>query len=209
MPLATTAKDPTGTIRQADDIFIEGGPEFWFGGVEKYAPDADGFHWGLTGTAALPLYKVGCYTDFRWRDNIQMTDVRCDTIGTVSTIQKRSYLEITFTLLSLLPLSILTNIIRGGTVTQNVTEGTEKMGLGEINNNLYHRCFLSKVYDENAGDWVTITGHRCQFVDAWEISMTYGQPWTIGIRLRMYADQTKSAAQRFATVIRLDPSILS
>src|SRR3989304_5828974 len=208
MALSIDEKGPTGVITVADDLFLEGAPDLWFVGVAKSSPDRDGFYWGITGTAAKPAFKVGCYTDFRWRDSIQMTEIRCDTIGVKGTIQKRNYLEVTYTLLSLLPLKILTNIIRGGVVTVNATEETEKMGVGEIDNNTYHLVFFSRVYDDVTGDFVSVTGDRCQFVDAWEMAMNYGAPWPLGVRLRMYADDTKPAAQRFATVLRLDPSLL-
>ena len=208
MSLSTAEKGPTGSIQSAADVFLEGGPEFWFGGVAKYSPDSDGFYWGITGTPALPAFKIGCYTDFRWRDSIQMTDVRCDAVGVKSTIQKRNYLEFQFTLMSLLPLMQLTKIVRGGTVTVNASEQTEKMGLGVINNNVYYPVYFSRVYDPDTGDFVSITGHRCQFVDAWEAALQYGAPWTLGVRGRMYADDTKPTSQYFATVLRLDPSLL-
>ena len=199
-------KGPSGQINLNDDIFLEGGPEFWFGGVPKYSPDSNGFYWGITGTAGVPAYKIGCYTDFRWRDNLQMTDVRCDVIGVVATIQKRNYLEAQFTLMSLLPLSQLRHFLRAGAVTVDLAAHTESMGLGLIDNNIYHMVYFSKVYDPIIGDFVSVTGHRCQFVDAWEIAMQYGAPWTLGVRMRMFADQTKPTDQAFATVLRYDPS---
>ncbi len=208
MTLSTSEKGPTGTIELADDVFLEGGPDFWFGGVAKYSPDVDGFFWGITGTALKPVFKIGCYTDFRWRDNIQMTDVRCDAVGVKATIQKRNYLEAQFTLMSLLPLFSLRHMIRGGAVTTNGTEHTEKMGLGVINNQTYHMVYFSRVYDSDTGDFLSVTGHRCQFVDAWEMALQYGAPWTLGIRLRMFADDTKPTDQQFATVLRLDPSMV-
>jgi len=200
--------EPSGVISQAADLFIEGGPDFWFGGVQKYAPDDDGFYWGLTGVAGNPARRIGCYTDFRFRDNLQITDVRCDTQGVVSSIQKRNYLEASFTLMSLLPLAQLRYMLRGSAVTENDAEGTEKMGLGEIEQNVVFPVYFSKVYDLENGDFVSVTGHRCQFVDAWELAANYGAPWTLGVRLRMYADSDKPAAQRFATVLRYDPSLL-
>lgn len=208
MPVTSADVGPSGTIKLPDDIFLEGGPDFWFGGVLKYSPDSDGFYWGVTGIPSNPARKIGCYTDFRFRDNVQVTEVRCDVQGVVSTIQKRNYLEAQFTLMSLLPLSQLRLMLHGGAVTVNSSEHTEKMGLGEIDNNTYFLSFFSKVYDQDAGDFVSVTGHRCQFVDVWEIAMNYGAPWTLGVRFRMYADSTKPAAQRFATVIRYDPSAL-
>ena len=200
---------PTGTIQSAEDIFLEGAPNFWFGGVLKYAPDDDSFYWGLTGNAANPLYKVGCFTDFRLRDAVTMTEVRCDTVGVKATIQRRSYLEVQFTLLSLLPLTVMKYIIaKGGTVVTNATEHSEKMGIGEINNQLIFPAYFSRIYDPDNGDYVSFTGHRCQFVDMFEIAFNYGAPWQLGCRLRMHADTTKPSSQQFATVIRYDPSAL-
>lgn len=208
MSLSTSQKAPTGVINTAQDVFIEGGPDFWFGGVAKYSPDTDGFYWGITGTQTNPANKIGCYTDFRWRDSLQMTDVRCDNVGVKSTIQKRNYLEAQFTLMSLLPLSQLRHFIHGGAVTVNASEGTEKMGLGDINNQIYYLTWFSRVYDPDTGDFFAVTGPRCQFVDAWEMAMQYGAPWTLGVRLRYYADESKPIDQRFATVLRLDPNLI-
>jgi hypothetical protein len=209
MPQVSAADNgPSGTIQLASDIFLEGGPDFYFGGVAKYSPDADGYYWGIDGTPSNPVQKVGCYTQFKFRDNIMVSEIRCDTIGVVGTIQKRNFLECDFTLLSLLPLAQLKTLIRGGTVTQNASDHAEKMGLGLIDNNKYFLTYLAKVYDQTAGSFVSITGHRCQFVDVWEISMNYGAPWTLGIKLRMYADTSKPDAQKFATVLRYDPTLL-
>ncbi len=207
----TTATDatPTGQLNTMEDVFIEGAPTFWWGGVPQYSPDTDGYYWGVVGTALKPLYKVGCFTDFRLRDNIQMNDVRCDIIGVKATIQKRSYLEVSFNLVSMLPLSVLTPMLfRAGAATHNLTEHTEKAGIGIINNQLYNMVYFSKIYDPDNGDYVSFTGHRTQFVDAWEIGMTYGQAWTVGIKARLFADDTKPSAQTFATVIRYSPNAL-
>jgi len=199
---------PTGTITTQEDIFIEGGPEFWFGGVPKYNPDSDGFYWGITGTANTPAYKVGCYEDFRFRDNITMNDVSCDQIGVKQTIQKRNFVDVTFTLKSLLPFTVLTHLLKGGAVTQNATEGTEKFGLGEIDNTIFHMCFWSRIYNSD-GDCINWTGHRCQFVDAWELATPWGQPWTVSnIIMRCFADDAKPDAQQFGTMIRYDPSVI-
>ncbi len=205
---------PTGSINTQSDIFLEGAPDFWFGGEPRYSPDTQGFYWGVVGTASKPLYKIGCFTDFRLRDNIQMTEVRCDTIGVKATIQKRSFLEISFNILTLFPLTMFNEmIVRGGTVTTNPTgsgtdPSTEKMGWGEINNQKYFMAFFSKIYDPDQGDFLSFTGHRAQFVDMTEIAFTYGAPYTYAARMRLYADSSKPAAQRFATVIRYDPSSL-
>lgn len=209
MPQVVTANDksPTGQIKTPNDLYIEGGPDSWFGGVPRYSPDADGYYWGITGTVAKPVYQLGCYTGFQWRDNVQMTEVRCDTIGVVSTIQKRNYLEATFTLQALFPLTILGKYLKGAdTVFTDGANGVEKMGIGDIDNTLYFPFFFSKVYDPTNGYFVSVTGHRCQFVDAWDMNLQYGAPWTLGVKVRFYADANKPSAQRFATVLRWDPS---
>lgn len=208
MTVSASDYAPSGTIQLVDDVFLEGGPEFWFGGVAKYSPDSDGFYWGLTGTVANPAYKLGCYTNFRLRDAIQMSEVRCDTIGVVSSIQKRNYLEVDFTLMSLFPLAQTRFMLKGGPVTHNAGNHTEAMGMGTIDNNLYYLAFFSRVYDDVNGDFISVTGHRTQFVDVWEMAWTYGAPYTLGVKLRMYADTTKPAAQRFGTFLRYDPQRL-
>ncbi len=86
---------------------------------------------------------------------------------------------------------------------------TEKMGIGKIANNDFWRVYLPKVYDEDAPDFVSITLHRAQFVDAWSISMTSGETWSVsGVRFRAYADEDMPTAQSFATIVRLDPSAI-
>lgn len=208
MPFSDNAT-PTGQLVTQLDQFIEGAPTVYFGGVTKYSPDSDGFYWNIAPTAAKPIYRIGCFTDFRLGDNIQISEVRCDDVGVKANIQKRSFLEITFTLESLLPLSTLALIFaRGGTVVTNPVEHTEKMGIGDINNQLFHMIYFSKIYDPDNGDFVSFTGHRGQFVDAQELSMNYGAPWMLGVRFRMFADPSKPSSQRFATVIRYSPSSL-
>lgn len=200
---------PTGQITQQLDKYIEGAPSVYFGGVPRYSPDPDGFYWNVTPTLAKPVYLLGCFTDFKLSDNIQVAEVRCDTVGVKATIQKRSFLEFTFTLESLLPLSVLSKILaRGGSVVINPTEHMEKMGIGDINNSIYHNVYLSKVYDPDNGDFVSFTGHRMQFVDAQELNMSYGTPWMLSVKMRLHADTTKPSNQWFATVIRYSPSDL-
>lgn len=200
---------PTGQLTNQLDGYIEGAPQAYFGGVPKYSPDSDNFYWGITPTLANPVFRLGCYMDFKLADNIQMSEVRCDTVGVTATIQKRSFLEVSFTLESLLPLSFLQPILaRGGTVVANPSEHTEKMGIGDINNNRYYMLYFAKVYDPDNGDYVSFTGHRCQFVDAQELAMPYGQTWTLSVKIRMHADRTKPNNQWFATVIRYSPENL-
>jgi len=205
MPVST----PTGTTVTAEDIFIEGAPEVWFGGDEQYSPDADGFYHGIVGTADDPVYKLGCYENFRFQDNVQTNEIRCDTTGLEKTSQTRDYLTVTFDLKSLLPLQMLRHIIRGGAVTWNDAENSEKMGIGEIDNSLFYNFFFSRIYDTTAGDFVSVTGHRCQFTGNFQLQTPYAGAWMItGIEVRFYADNDKPAAQRFATVCRVDASAL-
>jgi len=210
MPIDSSYSSPTGTVTPgAEDLFLEGGPNFWIGGVCRECPDDDDFYWGITGTEDNPVYLIGCYEDFRFRDNITMNDIQCDTVGVQSTTQKRNYLEVTFTLKSLLPFQHLTRFMKGGGVTDNAAEGTSKFGLGEVNNDTYYMCYWSRVYDDTTGDFVSVTGHRCQVVDAFELATVWGQPWTLtGFVVRFYADNTKPDDQLFATIIRYDPSVI-
>lgn len=201
--------EPTGTITTAEDIFIEGAPEIWYGGVRQYAPDDDGFYHGITGVAANPVYKLGCYTNFRFQDNVQLTEIRCDNLGLRKTSQTRDYLTATFDLESLLPLSMLRHLIRASAVVWNDGENAEKMGIGAIDNTLFYPVFFSRIYDATAGDFVSVTGHRCQFTGNFQLQTPYSGAWMItGIEIRFYADDDLPAAQRFATVIRVDASAL-
>lgn len=209
MPLSSSYCAPTGTITSSEDIFIEGGPEFWIGGEPQNNPDSDDFYWGIVGTAANPAYLIGCYESFLFRDNITINDIQCDAVGVRSSIQKRNYLDITFTLKSLLPLEHMSRFMKGGGVTNNDTEGTQKFGFGEIDNNTYYMVFFSRVYDDVTGDCFTFTGHRCQVVDAFELAAVWGQPWTLtGFVVRCFADDTKPDSQLFGTAVRIDPSVI-
>ena len=209
MPLNLSYCSPTGTQTSSEDLFVEGGPEFWIGGVPQNNPDDDGFFWGITGTAALPVFLVGCYEGFVFRDNVTLNDIQCDTVGVKSTTQKRNYVDIQFTLKSLLPLEHLSRFMKGGGVTNNTTEGTSKFGLGEIDNQTYHMVFFSRVYNED-GDCFTFTGHRSQVVDAFELATVWGQPWTLtGFVVRCYADDSKPDGQLFGTIVRIDPSVIT
>lgn len=208
--IPTTAASPTGTLTASEDIFVEGAPYFYFSTPGEYAqdPDIDGFYWGLTGTASSPVYSVGCYEDFRFGDDVTVNAIRCDTVGDKGLTQKRNFMYVSFTLKSMLPFEILSKILRGGAVTVEIPAGTEKFGFGEIDNTTYYKCYFSRVYDDTANDFVAVTGHRCQFVDAWEIATPWAEAWRVGITMRLFADDTKPSDQRFATFIRLDPSAI-
>ena len=199
---------PTGTIVTAEDIFIEGGPSVWFGGDAQFSPDTDGFYHGVVGTVANPVYRLGCYENFRFADNVQVSEIRCDTEGLVKTSQTRDYLTATFDLKSLLPLSMLRHPLRAGPVTLNAAENAEKMGIGEIDNSVFYRFFFSRVYDANTGDFVAVTGHRCQFTGNFQLQTPFAGAWMItGLEVRFYADEDLPDDQRFATVTRVDDAL--
>jgi hypothetical protein len=208
--MALVTGTPLGNIDAQDDLYLETAPTVYFqdsGATELSNPDADGFYWGLSGTTARPVYQLGCYEDVRLAGNIEMTAIRCDTVGDKASIQKLNHVDLTFTLKTLLPLATLRHILRGGAVT--TTPGaTEKMGIGQPNNQVYFHVYFPTIYDETAGDYVAVTGHKAQFVDSWQIAFAYGRPATMGVTLRMYADDSKPSDQIFATIIRADPSAL-
>lgn len=217
-PITRNDYQPTGTgILTQNELYMEGGPEFWFGGAVQY-DSTTGFYWGLQATNALPVYKIGCYVDFRLRDNVTTADIRCDTDGMRAAIQKRNFLDVSFNCMSLFPLSIFHKlVVRSGdgvaltnpTYLADPTNTAEYMGWGMIDNNLFFPCYFSKVYDATSGDFLSFTGHRCQFVDMTEIAFSYGQPYVYRVSMRLYADGSKPTGQRFATVVRYDPSMLA
>jgi hypothetical protein len=212
MPTLGSGTDtPVGTQQAAEDIYLEGGPNMWFqdsDATELHAPDSDGFYWGLSGTASYPVMELGCYDDLQLIDTRTSTVVTCAALGNVAQMQRRDALELQFTLKSLLPLSILTHLIGGGAVTHDVAEETEKMGLGTLPQNDYYHVFAARVYDETVGDYVSMTFHKVQWIEATPLAMAYGAPWTYAIRGMVLADGNMPSDQRFASWIRWDPSVL-
>ncbi len=200
------------SIVTQDEITLEGAPNVYFQDATAdpgYNPDADSFYWNLSGTVAYPVYQLGCYEDVAFSEDVTLNAVRCDTVGDKSAVQKRNYLELSFTLSHLFPFSVLTHLLNAGSAVDTSTADMEKMGIGKIDNNQFWMFYLPKVYDETDGDFVAITLHRAQFVDAWSISMTSGETWSMsGVRVRAYADETMPTAQSFATIVRLDISAL-
>jgi len=208
----TTALAPTGTSVEMED-FIEGAPEVYWqerdcGTYAGGNPDSDGHYWGLTGTASCPVYHLGCYENLSFGEDLSISEVICDTIGVAATLLKRNYLTLSFDLKSIFPFSALTWILKGGDVDQQVLEGTEGFGLGEIDNTSAAECrvYFSLEYDTNTDDFYSVTGHKCRFVDAFTMTHSYGEPVTVNVTIRMHADDDMPVDQRFATFKRLDPS---
>lgn len=206
MPLLTGV--PLGVIQSQDEIFIEGAPYIYYQDATPAVlndPDGDGFYWGLTGSAAYPVYELACYEDVSLADDLTVNAVRCDQVGDRAVIQKRNHLVFSFSLSSLFPLANTSPLIRGTAVT--TSSPFEKMGLGTINNNAFYHLYLPKVYDDLTGDLLTITLHRAQFVDPWTIAMVSGDKWMLGgISAWALASTQTVSGQEFATIIRQDPS---
>lgn len=215
--MAVITGSPVGLIVTPPEIYIDQPPTFWF--QEKYTaagalvgelnrPDSDGFYWGLSGTTANPIYEAGCYETFQFTDVREINMVRCDTTGDRTAIQKRNSLNITFTLKSFFTFAKLRHMLNLGPVT--TTPGaTEKMGIGIIDNSKYYYVYFSSVYDQTAGDYVSVTGHRVQFTNAWQMSFPYGNAANVTIQATFFADTDKPDAQQFATVLRADPSSIT
>jgi len=208
--MSLTTGSASGLITQQEDIYLDGAPTLFFQRYEAgpwYNPDANGFYWQLSGTVAYPVYEVGCLTDVSVADDITSNNVLCDNIGVKSTIEQRNYVEVPFTLQSFFPFSVFTHIIRGGAVTE--TAPMEQFGMGQINNNIYWQAYLPKVYDISVGDYVAIYLARCQFVGNFDISMSFGTPWSMPITLRGFADSSKPATQAFGSWHRSDASVIT
>ena len=208
MPLSTGT--PKGSVLSQEEIYLEGAPYIY---VQDYSanplnnPDAAGYYWGMSGTTAYPALAIGCVQDVSLTEGLTMNNIRCDTIGDKGVIQRRDYVELNVTILSLFPLSELKTFLNLSTAT--VTTGLEKVGIGGINNQRFFMAYCPKVYDEDTGDYLLFHLHRAQFVDAWTINMKSGEPWTVtGLKLRAFADETKPSAQKFGVIVRSDLSAL-
>lgn len=209
--MALITGTPLGVINSQDSIFIDTAPNLWFQDYNAALvnnPDGDGFYWGLTGTAAYPIYALQCYEDVAIASEYESNAIRCDVTGDQGQIQKLNHIDITFTLKTFFPLDTLTKLLRGGAVT-TTSGATEKMGIGQPNNNQYWHVYGATVYDSSTGDYLNFTGHRMQFVDAWTISFGYAEPSTLAVIMRCFADTTLPAAQQFMTLVRADPSAIA
>jgi len=203
---------PSGSITTSEDIYLEGAPTIY---IQDYRanplnnPDTDAFYWGLSGTTTYPVIEIGCVTDVSLGEDLTMNDVLCDNVGVKDTLQQRNYVEFSFTVQSFFPFDVLTEILKGGPVTENAGEHTQKFGIGKIDQSQFWMVYAPKVYDEDAPDYVMIHLHKAKFVDAWEIDMPFGSPWqATGILLRGFADTGKPSAQQFATILRSDASVI-
>lgn len=202
---------PEGSVTEQNELYVEGAPWIFYQNSladPLHNPDGDGFYWGMSGTTTYPALSLACYEDVALGEDLTVNAIRCDKVGDKGVIQKRNHLEFSFTLSSLFPLTTTAPILKGSAVTTSAP--FEKMGLGVIDNNTYYRVYLPKVYDENAADYVQITIHRAQFVDAFSIAMVSGDRWRVGgISIWGFADDDLPSAQQFATITRYDPSLIT
>lgn len=209
--MALVTGTPLGSITTNEEISLEGAPNIYFQdsrATELKAPDADGYYWGLSGTSTYPVYQLGCYTDVALGEDIEMNVVRCDTVGDKDVVQKRNYLELTLTLQHFFPFEVLRHVIKASAPATSLTD-VSKMGIGKVNNTVKYHVYMPKVYDEDTGDYLVFHLHQAKFVDAFSISMSSGENWSVsGIKIRAFADENKPQNQLFATVIRADPSAL-
>lgn len=201
---------PLGVLTVQEELYVEGSPFIY---IQDYTanplnnPDGDGFYWGLTGSASLPVYELGCVQDVSLTEGLTLNDVRCDTVGVKDTIQRRDYVEFNLTILTVFPLAVLRHVLNLGTPTTGTN--IEKVGIGGINNNRSYMVYAPKVYDEDNGDILIFHLHKAKFVDAWTIEFRQGEPWTVtGLKIRAYADSTKPTTQRFGVIVRSDDSAL-
>lgn len=210
MTSGLTTGTPEGTIIVQEDLYITDAPYIFiqdYLAPPLFAPDVDGYFWNMSGTATYPVKQLGCVLDVSLSENVTMNDVRCDTVGVVDAIQRREYLEFTLTIQSLFPLSVAADFMNLSAAL--VQTGSEKVGIGGINNNKHFMVYMPKVYDEDANDYLVIHLHKCKFVDAWTINMATAEPWKLtGIKLRAFADTTKPSRQKFGTVLRFDSGAL-
>lgn len=208
--MALVTGTPFGSITSQEDIYLEGAPTIYFQDATAnpwFNPDASGFYWQLSGTSTYPVYEIGCPTDVTFTENITMNDVLCDNVGVKAVVQQRNYFEFSFSIMSFFPLTVLTNLLNGGTVVSATP--AQMMPLGKINNDQFWHLYAPKVYNETDGDYVWIYLHKTQFVDAFSIAMTLGNPWkATGLKMRSFVDSTKPAAQQFGMFGRSDKSVI-
>lgn len=202
---------PIGTIETQEEIYLTDAPTIYFqdyNATPLKNPDADGFYWGMSGTASYNVYEVGCPYDVSLSENVTLNEILCDNSGVKATTQQRNYMEFTFGVRSFFPLQVLRLLLKGGAVTE--TAPTQKMPLGSINNDQFWMVYAPKVYNTDVGDYVWIHLHKCQFVDAFTLNMAYGTGWELtGIKLRAFVDSTKPAAQSFGMFGRSDASVIT
>lgn len=208
--MTITTGSPQGNVITQESLYIEGAPQIYiqdYRATPLYNPGSDGYYWNMSGTVLYPSLAIGCVQNVSLTEDITMNDVRCDMVGVVDTIQKRNYVDFNVEILSLFPLSVLGHLLNLSPA--DVVSGIETVGIPQIDQTQHYMCYAPKVYDEVNAYWLMFHLHKCKFVDAWSIDMTYGEAWkATGLKIRAYADQTKPAKQLFGVIRRMDAGAL-
>ena len=207
MPLVTGT--PVGNILSQSEIYMEGAPYLYIQDYRAGAlnhPDANGYYWNLSGTSTYPIYSLGCIQDVKLTEDVTLNMIRCDTVGDKAAIQKRNFLSVEFTLVSVLPLSI-TKVLMNMFDSTSVT-GKEFVGMSKINNNIFYQVYAPKVYDEVSGYWIMMQLHRCQITGNFTWDMALSGHKITGLKITAFIDETKPANQMFGTLARFDASAL-
>ena len=204
----------TGTTEYQEDIYLQSAPNMYIqddGATPFFNPDPDtDFYYGLSGTAAHPIYEIGCPADVSLTEDITINDVLCDNVGVKDTVQQRNYIEFQFTIRSLFPLEVLRHLMKGGQVVEDAANHRQVFGFGPINNAQRWMVYAPRVYDEDNGYFIWVHLHRAKFVEAWTLNMPFGNVWELtGLRLRAYADTTKPSAQQFGVFGRYDEEVIT
>lgn len=210
--MAADATGTLGTVTTQSAQLIDSAPVIRFqqrltGVTELWNPDADGFYWGLSGTASAPVYELNCYEGVSFTEDLTVNDVQCDRQGNIGSIRKRNKLTLQMTLKTILPLATVANFLK---LQGLVTSGDyQKAGIGILTNNLtdYFRIWMPKVYDPIAGRWIGIMLHRAIVNSAFNLQFTYANAWTMDVTIDAYADNDMPDNQTFATIINHDQDL--
>lgn len=198
---------PLGNVVSQEELYIEGAPYIFFQDYRAtplHNPDANGYHWGMSGTSSYPANAIGCIRNVSLTEGVTMNDVRCDTVGVKDTIQKRDYVEFNLEIVSEFPLAELRHMLNLS--APNTGTGYETVGIGQIDNTQHYMVYAPKVYSEANNEWLLFQLHKAKFVDAWTMNFTYGEAWSVtGLKLRAFADETKNSKELFGVIHRIDP----
>lgn len=207
--MALVTGTPVGSITSQEELYIDGAPNIY---IQDYSapllnnPDGDGYYHGMSGTATYPIYGLACITDAAFMQGITSNDVRCDTVGVKDSIVRRDYVDIQFSLQSLMPLSVYAKIAAFSTAT--VSSPIETIGIGTYNNSQFWHLYAPKVYDDTAGDYLFFWLHKGKFLEPGDLQFRYGEPWIQQFTFRAYADDTYPSTQVFGMIRRADVSVL-
>ena len=201
---------PVGTTNSQESLYIDGAPTIYFQDYNATIlnnPDANGYYWGMSGTSTYPVKELDCITDVTFMQGIDSNDIQCDTVGVKGTIVRRNYVALQFSLQSLMPLSILADLM--GFATATVSAPTEQFGMGSYDNTQFWHVYAPRVYNEDVGDYMFIWMHKAQFVEPGDLQFRYGEPWIMQFQLRGYADTTYPSTQYFGSFLRADASAIT